>query len=59
MENYKQRPSKRFLSKINFEEIDHRLSCGWHVEVDSIMQKKRYFKISKELDYSIYDEKIV
>ncbi|AAQ00486.1 MULTISPECIES: hypothetical protein [Prochlorococcus] len=44
MEISKRRPSKRFISQINFEEIDHRLSCGWHVEVEGSGQRKRYLR---------------
>ena len=28
----------------NFEEIDHRLSCGWHVEIEGSGQRKRYLR---------------
>ena len=42
MSNIKKRPAKRFINQINFEEIDHRLSCGWHTEIDSVGQRKKY-----------------
>ncbi len=44
MNNHKKRPTKRFINQINFEEIDHRLSCGWHVELEESGQRKRYLK---------------
>ena len=44
MPNIKKRPNKRFINQINFEEIDHRLSCGWHVELEENGQKKRYLR---------------
>ena len=44
MNNDKKRPTKRFINQINFEEIDHRLSCGWHVEVEESGQRKRYLR---------------
>ena len=40
----KKRSTKRVLKQINFEEIDHRLSCGWHVEVEDSGQRKRYLR---------------
>ena len=51
----KRRSNKRLLSKISFEEIDHRLSCGWHVDLqENNSIKKRLRTISnvnnKELD---------
>ncbi len=48
MDNLKKRTSKRFLSEIKFEEIDHRLSCGWHVEIEPSGQRKRYLREIKE-----------
>ena len=32
----------------NFEEIDHRLACGWHVEIEGSGQRKRYLRSIKE-----------
>ncbi len=44
MLNPKARPAKRLINQINFEEIDHRLSCGWHVEIEESGQRKRYLR---------------
>ncbi|KGG16194.1 hypothetical protein EV06_0199 [Prochlorococcus sp. MIT 0602] len=44
MINPKKRPAKRLLDSIIFEEIDHRLSCGWHVEIEDSGQRKRYLR---------------
>ena len=39
---------KKKLSKLvdhsSFEEIDHRLACGWHVEIEGSGQRKRYLR---------------
>ncbi len=40
--NPNKRNSKKFISQFNFEEIDHRLSCGWHAEIDSVDRRKKY-----------------
>ncbi len=32
----------------NFEEIDHKLACGWHVEIEGSGQRKRYLRAIKE-----------
>tara|TARA_Y100001970_G_C13641614_1_gene559147 strand:+ start:361 stop:522 length:162 start_codon:yes stop_codon:yes gene_type:complete len=41
------KPIKR-ISKLpsnqNFDEIDHRLACGWHTEVDPSGQRKRFLR---------------
>ena len=31
-----------------FEEIDHRLACGWYVEIEGSGQRKRYLRSIKE-----------
>ena len=49
MKNYEKRTTKRVLTPINFEEIDHRLSCGWHVEVEESGQRKRYLRQLKSI----------
>ena len=30
-----------------FDQIDHRLACGWHVEIEGSGQRKRYLKLLK------------
>ena len=55
MSNIKKRPTKRFINQINFEEIDHRLSCGWHVEVEESGQRKRYLRQIKS-SYKVKSE---
>ena len=30
--------------ELNFDEIDHRLSCGWHTEVEKTGKRKKYLK---------------
>ncbi len=51
------KPIKR-LSKITsnkkFEEIDHRLACGWHTEIDPSGQRKRFLRaIAKDAEKAI------
>ena len=58
MEKSKRRSPKKVLSKINFEEIDHRLSCGWHVEVEESGQRKRYLRQAKNSNQYKTDRKI-
>ena len=36
------RAPKKFLNQFDFEEIDHRLSCGWHAETDGVGRRKKY-----------------
>ena len=31
-------------NEVDFEEIDHRLACGWHVEIEGSGQRKRYLR---------------
>ena len=39
---------KKRLSKLEsnpcFDQIDHRLACGWHVEVECSGQRKRFLR---------------
>ena len=58
MSNIKKRPTKRFINQINFEEIDHRLSCGWHVKVEESGQRKRYLRQIKSTPQVESEEKI-
>ncbi len=32
----------------DFEEIDHRLACGWHIEIEGSGQRKRYLRSIRE-----------
>ena len=50
MSKINRKPVKRFINQINFEEIDHRLSCGWHVEGLESGQRKRYLRQVKSHD---------
>ena len=47
-----QKPKKTNNVQLNlkqdFEEIDHRLACGWHVEIEGSGQRKRYLRSIKE-----------
>ena len=31
-----------------FEEIDHRLACGWHIGIEGSGKQKRYLRSIKE-----------
>ena len=42
MEPPKKKSSEKLINQFNFDEIDHRLSCGWHTEIDGIAKKKKY-----------------
>ena len=44
MQNPRKKISKKLSEQFNFEEIDHRLACGWHVEVEGSGQRKRYIR---------------
>jgi len=48
MENPKKKFSEHLSSQINFEEMDHRLACGWHVEVEGSGQRKRYLRQARK-----------
>ena len=43
-----QTPKKKHNAQLkfqpNFEEIDHKLSCGWYVEIEGSGQRKRYLR---------------
>ncbi len=58
MENLSKRSNKKIITQINFEEIDHRLSCGWHVEVEESGQRKRYLKQIKTSEKTNKGDKI-
>ncbi len=44
MEKPKKRISRVESNPTNFEEADHRLSCGWHVDTEDSGQRKRYLR---------------
>ena len=43
MENKKKKLAK-ITSDFDFEQMDHRLACGWHVEIEGSGQRKRYLR---------------
>ncbi len=45
-----EKKTKRISSiskEMSFEETDHRLACGWHVNIEGSGQRKRYLKSLK------------
>ena len=46
MDNIKKRFSER-ESTLDFEQIDHRLACGWDVDIEGSGQRKRYLRSLK------------
>ena len=46
-----QKPKKKQNAELkfqpDFEEIDHRLACGWHVAIEGSGQRKRYLRSIK------------
>lgn len=42
MKKPKKKDRKKDLRQITFEEIDHRLSCGWHAQINQNVQRKKY-----------------
>ena len=44
--------SKKRISKLqhqpDFDQIDHRLACGWNVDVEGSGQRKRYLRSLKK-----------
>ena len=44
MENFIKKKLTKQDHKSSFEEIDHRLACGWHVETEGSGQRKRYLR---------------
>tara|TARA_B100000579_G_C22429756_1_gene664697 strand:- start:129 stop:305 length:177 start_codon:yes stop_codon:yes gene_type:complete len=40
----KKKFSKNIDRSKSFDEIDYRLACGWHVEIEGSGQRKRYLK---------------
>ena len=43
MENKKKRIVK-LQKQANFDEKDHRLACGWYVDIEGSGQRKRYLR---------------
>ncbi len=47
------KPKKKLLQKAflkkGFEEIDHRLACGWHVEIEKNRNKKKFLNGIEQL----------
>ena len=39
--------SKRLAESV-FEQIDHRIACGWHVDMDESNVRKKYSKTEDE-----------
>ena len=48
MENFIKKKLTKLETKIDFDEIDHRLACGWHVEIEGSGQRKRYLRDLKK-----------
>ena len=46
MDNKIKKFSKR-ERKLDFEQMDHRLACGWDVDIEGSGQRKRYLKSLK------------
>ena len=44
MKNIKKKQTNLLSSQPDFEEIDHRLACGWHAHIEGSGQRKRYLK---------------
>ena len=54
MKQIKKKQSNLLASQPDFEEIDHRLACGWHAHIEGSGQRKRYLRaVSKEKFSSI------
>jgi len=53
----KNKPKKRLLTRISFEEIDHRLSCGWHVDIETNAFRKKLKPLIKgSREYELKDQ---
>ena len=44
MPNNKKKKFYKLDSQPDFDQIDHRLACGWHVEIEGSGQRKRYLR---------------
>ena len=47
MQKPKETNNFQLNSEQDFEEIDHRLTCGWYVEIEGSGQRKRYLRSIK------------
>ena len=47
MQKPKETNNIQFNLEQDFEEIDHRLACGWYVEIEGSGQHKRYLRSIK------------
>ena len=57
MENFIKKKLAKLDSKIDFDEVDHRIACGWHVEIEGSGQRKRYLRQLKKQKESFSIEK--
>ncbi len=44
MDNFKKKSVKKLSLRNDFEELDHRLACGWYVDIEGRGQRKKYLK---------------
>ena len=44
MKKIKKKQANLLSSQPDFDEIDHRLSCGWHAHIEGSGQRKRYLR---------------
>ncbi len=56
MKNIKKKQTNLLSSQPDFEEIDHRLACGWYAHIEGSGQRKRYLKTLKS--DKIYTNKV-
>ena len=48
MQNPKKTNNVQLNLEQDFEEIDHRLACGWYIEIEASGQRKRNLRYIKE-----------
>ncbi len=51
MKKPKKRNRVELTVQPNFEELEHRLACGWHVQIEDSGQRKRYLKSIKSKQF--------
>tara|TARA_Y100001968_G_scaffold319305_1_gene350627 strand:- start:170 stop:331 length:162 start_codon:yes stop_codon:yes gene_type:complete len=44
MDNFIKKKFTKLGQDSDFKELDHRLACGWHVEIEGSGQRKRYLR---------------